>query len=53
MLRRLFQSYVENRFKDKHMHKNKHDHMQTQILSMFLTLELLYGTQGMRKRKNE
>jgi hypothetical protein len=26
-----FLSYVEERSKDKHIHKNKHDHIQTQV----------------------
>jgi hypothetical protein len=42
---------VEDRSKDKHIHKNKHNHIQTQIQNMFLTVELLYGTGGKRKRK--
>jgi hypothetical protein len=37
--------------KDKHMHKNKHDHLQTQLQNMFVTVELLYGTQGKKERK--
>jgi hypothetical protein len=26
-----FLSYVEDRSKDKHVHKSKHDHIQTQL----------------------
>jgi hypothetical protein len=37
---------------DEHIHKNKHDHIETHI-NMFVTAELLYGTQGMRERKRE
>jgi hypothetical protein len=39
--------------KDKHIPKNKHDHIQTQMLSMFLTAETLYGTQGKVQRKRK
>jgi hypothetical protein len=31
--------------------KIKHDHIQTQMQNMFVTVELLYGTQGKRERK--
>jgi hypothetical protein len=31
--------------KDKHIHKNKHDHTQTQKYNMTVIAELLYGTQ--------
>jgi hypothetical protein len=39
--------------KDKHIHKNKHDHTQTHAKNMFVTVELLYGTCGRRERKRE
>jgi hypothetical protein len=39
--------------KDKHIHKNRHDHTQTQMWNMCVTVELLYGTQGRRERKRE
>jgi hypothetical protein len=39
--------------KDKHIHKNKHDHTQTEMLNMFVIMELLYGTWGKRERKRE
>jgi hypothetical protein len=39
--------------KDKHMPKNKHDHIQTQMCNMFVTVELLSGTWGKRERKRE
>jgi hypothetical protein len=39
--------------KDKHINKNKHAHIQTQILNMIITAELLYGIQGNRERKRE
>jgi hypothetical protein len=48
-----FLSYVEGRSKDKHINKNKHDHIQTQMWNIFVTVELLYGTQGKRERKRE
>jgi hypothetical protein len=44
---------VEDRSKDKHMHKNKHDHIQTQMYNMFAMVELLYGTSGKREMKRE
>jgi hypothetical protein len=44
---------LEDRFKDKHIHKNRHDHTQTQMWNMFVTVELLYGTWGRRDRKRE
>jgi hypothetical protein len=47
-----FLSYMEDTFKDKHIHKNKHDHIQTQMQNM-LTVELLYVTWGKRERKRE
>jgi hypothetical protein len=46
-----FLSYVEDKSKDKHIHKNKLDHIQTQVWNMFVTVELLYGTWGKRERK--
>jgi hypothetical protein len=30
--------------KDKHIHKNKHYHMETQMQNMFVIVELLYLT---------
>jgi hypothetical protein len=39
--------------KDKHINKNKHVHIQTQILNMIIIVELLYGTQRNRERKRE
>jgi hypothetical protein len=48
-----FLSHVEDRSKDKQIHKNKHDHIQTQMYNMFATVELLYGTQGKRERKRK
>jgi hypothetical protein len=44
---------VEDRAKNKHIHKNKHDHIKTQMYNMFVTVELFYGTQGKRERKRE
>jgi hypothetical protein len=37
-------SYVKDRSKNKHIHKNKHDHV---------TAELFCGTWGKRERKRE
>jgi hypothetical protein len=48
-----FLSYMEDRSKDKHIHKNKHDYIQTQIQNMSVRVEILYGTQGKRERKRE
>jgi hypothetical protein len=48
-----FLSYMENRSKNKQIHKNKYDYIQTQLQYMFLTVELLYGTWGKRERKKE
>jgi hypothetical protein len=39
--------------KDKHIHKDRHDHTQTQMWNMCVTVELLYGTWGRRDRKRE
>jgi hypothetical protein len=39
--------------KNNHLHKNKHDHVQTQIQTMFVIVELLYGTQGKKEMKRE
>jgi hypothetical protein len=33
--------------------KNKHDHIETQIQNMFVTMELLYGTRGKKERKRK
>jgi hypothetical protein len=46
-----FLSYVEDRSKDKHIFQNKHEHMQTQMYNMFVTVELLCGTWRKRERK--
>jgi hypothetical protein len=45
-----FPSYVEDRSKDKHVHKNKNDHIQTQMYYISVIVEILYGTQGRRER---
>jgi hypothetical protein len=47
----MFSLIHEDRSKDKH--KNKHDHIKTQMQSIFVTVELLYGTSGKRERKRE
>jgi hypothetical protein len=39
--------------KDTHIHKNKHDHIQTHTQNMFVIVELLYGALGRRERKRE
>jgi thiamine phosphate synthase YjbQ (UPF0047 family) len=39
--------------KYKHIHKNKHAHIQTHMYSKFVIVELLYGTWGKRERKRE
>jgi hypothetical protein len=39
--------------KDKHIHKNKHDHIQTHMQNMFVIVELLYRTWGRKERKKE
>jgi hypothetical protein len=39
--------------KDKRIHKDRHDHTQTQMWNMFVTVELLYGTRGRKERKRE
>jgi hypothetical protein len=44
---------VEDRSKDRHIHKNKHDDIQTQMQNTFVTVELLCGTGGKRERKRE
>jgi hypothetical protein len=49
----IFFSCVKNRCKDKHIHKNKHDHIQTQLENMVVTVLLLYGTQRRRQMKIE
>jgi hypothetical protein len=33
------------------MHKNKRDHILTQLENMFVTVELLCGTRGQREKK--
>jgi hypothetical protein len=43
---------MEDTSKDKHIHKNKHDQIQTQMQNMFVTVELLYGT-WVKKEKTE
>jgi hypothetical protein len=35
------------------IHKNKHDHTQTQMQNVFMTVVLFYGTWGKRERKRE
>jgi hypothetical protein len=44
---------VKDRSKDKHTHKNKHDCIQTQMLNIFVIVELLYGIPRKRERKRE
>jgi hypothetical protein len=44
---------VEDRSKDKHIHKNEHDHRKTQMYNMFVIVELLYGTWEKKERKRE
>jgi hypothetical protein len=39
--------------KDKHIHKTKHDHIQTSMYNMFVIAEQLHGTRGRRERKRE
>jgi hypothetical protein len=39
--------------KDKLIHKNKHNQIQTHMQNMFVIVDLLYGTQGSRERKRE
>jgi hypothetical protein len=39
--------------KDKDIHKNKHDYIQTHMYNMLVILEPLYGTWGKRERKRE
>jgi hypothetical protein len=48
-----FLSYVEDRSKYYHIHKSKHDHIQTQKENMFITVELLYGIWGKKEKKRE
>jgi hypothetical protein len=48
-----FPLYVEDTSKDKHIDKNKHDHPQTQMSNMFVTVQLLYRSQGKRERNRE
>jgi hypothetical protein len=44
---------MEDRSEDKHIHKNKHDYIQTQMQNMFVTVKLLYRTQRKKERKRE
>jgi hypothetical protein len=44
---------MEGKSKNKHIHKNKHDHIQTQMQNMFVTVELLCGTQRKREMKRD
>jgi hypothetical protein len=37
--------------KDKHILRNKQDHIHINMWSMFVTVEFLYGTGGKRKEK--
>jgi hypothetical protein len=39
--------------KHKHIHKNKHEHVETHMWNMFVIVGLLYGTQGRRERRRE
>jgi hypothetical protein len=39
--------------KDKHICKNKHDHIQTHMYNIFVIVELLYGTWGKKESKKE
>jgi hypothetical protein len=39
--------------KDKHIHKTKHDYIQTYMKNMFIIVGLLYGTWGRKERKRE
>jgi hypothetical protein len=32
--------------KDKHIHRNKHDHIQNHMWNIFVIVELVYGTWG-------
>jgi hypothetical protein len=48
-----FLSYVEDKSNDKHVNKNKHDHIQTQMQNMSVTVELLYGTWSKREKKSK
>jgi hypothetical protein len=34
-----FLSYMEDRSNDKHVYKNKHDHIETQLWTLFVTVE--------------
>jgi hypothetical protein len=45
-----FLSYTEDS-RNKHIHKNKHDHTQSHMKNMFVTVELLYGTRERGKGK--
>jgi hypothetical protein len=42
-------SYIEDSSSDKHVYKNKHDHIETQLYSLFVTEEL---RERERKRKS-
>jgi hypothetical protein len=47
-------SLIHGRWIQKiNIHKDRHDHTQTQMWNMFVTVELLYGTQRRRERKRE
>jgi hypothetical protein len=50
---RVFSHMWKTDPKDKHIHKNKHDHIQIHMQNMVVTVELLYGTWGERERKRE
>jgi hypothetical protein len=39
--------------KDEHIHKNKHDHIQNYVQSMFVIVGIPYGTWGRKERKRE
>jgi hypothetical protein len=49
----MFLSYMEDRSKDKHPHKNKHNNIQTQIKNMFVIVVFLYRTWEKRERNRK
>jgi hypothetical protein len=46
-----FLSYVEDRCKDKHIHKNKHDHIQTHAKHVCNSATTLWNSGKERKEK--
>jgi hypothetical protein len=42
---------VEDRSKDKHIHKNEHDYIQTHMENMFVIMELLMELREGQKGK--